>query len=129
MADELVLHNYTAASAIAAGQFVALDSSQSVTQPAAVAADTTNTNIIGISIKDVAEGEVITYKPFKTGAIYQVKAGAAISAGDQLGVNSSGLAVTAGSGNVAVPMIAINAASASGDFILGAFVHVGEVGA
>lgn len=129
MADELVLHNYTAAGAIAAGQFVALDSTQSVNAPAAVAADTTNTNIIGISIKDSNEGEVITYRPIKTGAIYQVKAGAAISAGAQLGVNSSGLVETAGSGNVAVPMIAINAASASGDMILGAFVLVGEVGA
>lgn len=129
MADELVLHNYTASSAIASGQFVALDSTQNVNAPAAVAADTTNTNIIGISIKDVNEGEVITYRPIKTGAIYQVKAGAAISAGAQLGVNASGLVETAGSGNVAVPMIAINAASASGDMILGAFVLVGEVGA
>lgn len=129
MADELVLHNYTAAGQIAAGQFVALASTQDTTAPSAVAADTTNTNIIGISLKDVGEGEVITYRPIKTGAIYQVKAGGAISAGDQLGVNSSGLAVTAGSGNVAVPMIALEAASASGDFILAAFVLVGEVGA
>lgn len=129
MADELVIRNYLAGSAIKAGQVVALDSTQDVLAPSAIPASTTALGIIGLAIKDSNEGEEITFRPFITGEIRPVIAGAAITAGDVLGVNASSLLEPAGSGNVAVPLQALEAASASGDVILAAVVHPGEVGA
>lgn len=130
MADELILHNFIASDDIKAGQFVAATglASDGIT-PVCAPADTTNVSIIGISLKDVNAGEAATYHNiFAGGSTCKIIAGAAISAGDQLGVNASGLAETAGSGNVAVPVFAQEAAAAANDVILAVIAFPGVVG-
>lgn len=128
MADELVLRNYIAGAAIKAGQVVGLNSTQSNIAPSAVPSSDSILASIGVSLKDVDEGEAITYRPFISGEIYQVIAGDAITAGDALGVNSSSLLEPAGSGNVAVPLTALEAAAAANDVILAVCTWNGVVG-
>lgn len=125
MADELLLQNFVAASAIKAGQAVANVASNNVLEPLCQPAGLTTEKIqvLGVSLKDVAAGEPVTIQPVITGKVIQCRAGAAVTAGVPLGIDANGDFVDADTGTAAAPMWSINSAAAAGDYFCAVFVH------
>lgn len=125
MADELILQNFVAKSAIKAGQAVANVASNDRLAPQCQPAGLTveKIQVIGISLKDSAAGEAVTIQPIVTGKIIQCRAGAAVTAGVPLGIDANGDFVDADTGTAAVPLWSIDSAAAAGDYFCAVIVH------
>lgn len=125
MADELILQNFMAKSAIKAGQAVANVASNDRLAPQCQPAGVTTEKIqvLGISLKDSAAGEAVTIQPLVTGKIIQCRAGAAVTAGVPLGIDANGDFVDADTGTAAAPLWSIDSAAAAGDYFCAVIVH------
>lgn len=118
--ENLMEFNWVAAEKIAAGDVLAVYAAGSTAterQVKKIASGLYNA-IIGVSLKDVNAGEAVTFSGIKTGRIVNIKVGGACTLGGHLDVTSAGAISTAGTaGNMKLPFIALEAATAAGDVI------------
>lgn len=106
----------TTAAAIVEGQRVKISSGQWDVAGATDAA-------VGVATHDAASGGQLTVKLFAAGGTFIMRASGAITAGARLYPTASGNVDD--SGTTALPMVALEAASASGNLIEAAVCYVG----
>lgn len=125
MADELIIQNFVAKSAIYAGQAVANVIGDTMTAPQCQPAGLTGEKIhvLGVALKDSAAGEAVTIAKLVPGVIVKCRAGAAVTAGVPIGIDANGDFVDASSGTAGAPLFSKEAAAAAGDYFCAVIVH------
>lgn len=78
---------------------------------------------VGVATHDAASGEALTVKLFTAPGTFVMKASAAIAAGTQIYPTAAGKVDDAGT--TALPMVALEAASADGDLLECAVTYIG----
>lgn len=106
----------TAAAAIVEGQRVHISSGQWAVSGA-------TDKSVGVATHDAASGGVLTVKLFSAPGTFLMRAGGAITAGAQLYPAASGNVDD--SGSTVIPMVALEAAAASGNLIECAVAYIG----
>ena len=125
MSELLIGRNYLAKVDLKAGQFIANVASQDPVAPQCQPAGLTveKIQVLGVNLRDTPAGEPVTFEPFITGRMVQLRAGAAVEAGVPIGIDANGDAVAAGAGTAAAPMWSVEPAAAAGDMFLAVIVH------
>lgn len=104
--------NFVAGADVDAHKALTIDTTNSSAHGIAVKHAGSTDGVVGFAGCDTKAGEVVNFVKIEFGQVCMAVAGGAISAGAQLGL-SSGKVVTGG----ALPLFAIDAASADGDLI------------
>lgn len=109
--------NFVAGSAVHKHDLLTIDTTNSSAQVLAAKPATDSSCVIGQATCDASAGGIVHFQPLAIGQVVVCKAAGAISAGAQLGVSSTssayGQVVTGG----ALPLFAVDAATAAGDLI------------
>lgn len=109
--------NFVAGSAIHKHDLLTIDTSNSSAQVLACKPATNTSCVIGQATCDASAGGIVHFQPLAIGQVIVCKAGASLSAGAQLGISSTESKYGQVVGSGALPLFAVDAATAAGDLI------------
>lgn len=109
--------NFVAGATIHNHDLLTIDTSNSNAQTLAVKPATNTSCVVGQATCDVSAGGVVPFQPLAIGQVIVCKAGASLSAGAQLGISSTESKYGQVVGSGALPLFAVDAASAADDLI------------
>lgn len=109
--------NFVAGAAIHNHDLLTIDTTNSNAQTLAVKPATNSSCVVGQATCDVSAGGFVPFQPLAIGQVIVCQAGASLSAGAQLGISSTESKYGQVVGSGALPLFAVDAASAAGDLI------------